>query len=181
MSFIRKADLVLLILSMTWLYFYISLWVFSRKKKIMDGSKTDANFSRRNYVSVGVYIHIQYVQYFILTASAVLSSWAACISSSIGFPLQYQLGQTSDIICLTGTWVRLHEITSNSKTWGTQPIWCSLILRKTTLESKSYRQKSFLSCWVCLLLLFFLSYYRIHKTYNNSVKMKSRFETAWHW
>lgn len=120
MSFIRKADLVLLILSMTWLYFYISLWVFSRKKKIMDGSKTDANFSRRNYVSVGMYIHIQYVLYFILTASAVLSSWAACISSSIGFPLQYQLGQTSDIICLTGTWVRLHEITSNSKTWGTQ-------------------------------------------------------------
>jgi len=40
----------------------------------MDGSKTDANFSRRNYVSVGMYIHIQYVQYFILTASAVLSS-----------------------------------------------------------------------------------------------------------
>lgn len=118
---IRNACLVQLTFSLAWLYFfYLFLFFRKKEKKTHECSRTDAKLSKDKHITVCMYKHIQYIWCFILTASAVFAFWTASTRSFIGFPLQYQSAQASDIISLTVMWMRLHVIMSNSKCWGTQ-------------------------------------------------------------
>lgn len=114
---IRNAYLVQKTFSLAWLHFSY-LFLFYSKEKVMDGSRTDAKLNKNKRITVCLYKYIQYLWCFILTA--VFSSWTASTSSFIGFPLQYQSVQASDIISLTVMWMILHVVMSDSKCWGTQ-------------------------------------------------------------